>query len=585
VAIEIWNKNAPTTTVNSGGTDAPASGTQESWTVASSSGFPTASTTTGSQFHVIDEAATSEVISVISVSGTTWTVVRGAESTTPVTHTGGFTIIQVVTAGYLGTTMTTANTTITTLYPSGDNTGATDTAAINNAITNTIAGGIVYLASGIFYTNAPISFGKRVIFQGPDSAMNWGSYNGGYGNNATAPTGFGSTPPTLPSGAIIQPTAGWAQGTAVSAAVLLMFAPTHYITEGPVLKNICVNGVNLSATADGIMGYGAVADVQMTNVYVMRCTGWGINTAADGSAPAGYSINTPGTWKVAHCETWLNGAGGINLNFVADSTWVDVLCEGNVGDGWALTSTDNSHYISCRAEWSSDHGFHLTGAWLSAAGYGCEQTVFTGCTTDANLKNGFYVDATTGTTTVVLNGCSFHRDGNNATPGTWAAFAVNQAGTSSLHYQVVARGIMTTATTAANGIGPSYGLAVTGTGANVDIDGSRLIGRLGAGTITGVPARLQVGPGMSYGTGDSSNPTQVYPANWKSGTAVLAAGSVTVANTSVTALSRIWLTNLVPGGAVGAPFVDVITAGTSFVIHSTSATDTSTIAYRMDEPG
>ena len=45
---------------------------------------------------------TSEIIAVTNVSGTTWTVTRGAESTTPVTHSAGFTIQQVVTAGFLG---------------------------------------------------------------------------------------------------------------------------------------------------------------------------------------------------------------------------------------------------------------------------------------------------------------------------------------------------------------------------------------------------------------------------------------------------------------------------------------------------
>jgi hypothetical protein len=53
---------------------------------------------------VADTAAgfTSELILVTNVSGTTWTVTRGAESTTPVAHTAGFTVTQVVTAGALG---------------------------------------------------------------------------------------------------------------------------------------------------------------------------------------------------------------------------------------------------------------------------------------------------------------------------------------------------------------------------------------------------------------------------------------------------------------------------------------------------
>lgn len=72
--------------------------------------------------------------------------------------------------------------------------------------------------------------------------------------------------------------------------------------------------------------------------------------------------------------------------------------------------------------------------------------------------------------------------------------------------------------------------------------------------------------------------------NAKQGTATLAAGTVTVANTSVTANSRILLTIQIPGGAVGAVYVSAVVAGTSFTIKSTSATDTSTVAYLIMEP-
>lgn len=97
--------NLPSTTVSSGGTDAPAGGTGQSWTVASSASFPSAVTATGTQFHVADPALPSELIAVTNVSGTTWTVTRGAESTTPVAHAAGFTVNQVVSAGGLTTFM------------------------------------------------------------------------------------------------------------------------------------------------------------------------------------------------------------------------------------------------------------------------------------------------------------------------------------------------------------------------------------------------------------------------------------------------------------------------------------------------
>ena len=74
-------------------------------------------------------------------------------------------------------------------------------------------------------------------------------------------------------------------------------------------------------------------------------------------------------------------------------------------------------------------------------------------------------------------------------------------------------------------------------------------------------------------------------ANAKQGTAVLVAGTVTVANTSVTANSRIMLTTQATGGTAGFLVVSARTAGTSFTILSSSAADTSTVAFEIFEPG
>ena len=109
MATELYADLA-TTTVSSGGTDAPAQGTSESWTVASSAPFPAAATGV-SQFHVIDPAEPTELMLVTNVSGTTWTVTRGVGSpaTTPVTHTGGFTVWLVASAGPLAAMLVNAN--------------------------------------------------------------------------------------------------------------------------------------------------------------------------------------------------------------------------------------------------------------------------------------------------------------------------------------------------------------------------------------------------------------------------------------------------------------------------------------------
>lgn len=98
--LELFN-NYPQTTVSSGGTTAPVAGTTESWTVASSATFPAATSAAGTYFRVSDPAQPSETIKVTNISGTTWSVVRGDDGTTPVAHTTGFTVKQVVSAGWL----------------------------------------------------------------------------------------------------------------------------------------------------------------------------------------------------------------------------------------------------------------------------------------------------------------------------------------------------------------------------------------------------------------------------------------------------------------------------------------------------
>lgn len=73
-------------------------------------------------------------------------------------------------------------------------------------------------------------------------------------------------------------------------------------------------------------------------------------------------------------------------------------------------------------------------------------------------------------------------------------------------------------------------------------------------------------------------------ANGNMGIATLAAGTVTVSNTRVTANSRIFLTNQVLGGTAGFLRISARTAGTSFVITSSSGTDTSQVAWLILEP-
>jgi hypothetical protein len=101
-AMEVW-ADIPSGIVTSGGTDVPAAGSVETWTVTVVSPFAacTAATTPPTFFYVADPNANTEMMLVTacpggSSGGQTWTVIRGADGTTPVQHGGNFTVVQVL---------------------------------------------------------------------------------------------------------------------------------------------------------------------------------------------------------------------------------------------------------------------------------------------------------------------------------------------------------------------------------------------------------------------------------------------------------------------------------------------------------
>lgn len=160
MALEVFADDSQTT-VSSGGTTAPAAGTSESWTVASSSSFPAASSSASppTSFYVADQAGTSEKMLVTNVSGTTWTVTRGADGTTPVTHAAGFTISQVVTAGSLAALRDRVDwLNVRSLGAAGDGT-TDDTTAIGNAITAASSTGRpVYFPAGTYKITSALNW-------------------------------------------------------------------------------------------------------------------------------------------------------------------------------------------------------------------------------------------------------------------------------------------------------------------------------------------------------------------------------------------------------------------------------------------
>ena len=98
----------------------------------------------------------------------------------------------------------------------------------------------------------------------------------------------------------------------------------------------------------------------------------------------------------------------------------------------------------------------------------------------------------------------------------------------------------------------------------------------------GSPLQIKGGSVDVFTVGDGLQVAE--GSNAKQGVATLAAGTVVVPNTSVTATSRILLTPQ-DNNTAGALRVSARTAGTSFTILSSNAADTGVVAYQIFEPG
>lgn len=124
-----------------------------------------------------------------------------------------------------------------------------------------------------------------------------------------------------------------------------------------------------------------------------------------------------------------------------------------------------------------------------------------------------------------------------------------------------------------------------GSGTNNDGDGAKITGGDAYNLSgNGVGGDVSLTPGLGFGTGKNGSIKIADGADRNMGVASLVGGTVTVNSSIVTADSRIFLTHENNSGTPGFVTISARTAGTSFTITSSSATDTSTIAWLIVEP-
>jgi hypothetical protein len=234
--------------------------------------------------------------------------------------------------------------------------------------------------------------------------------------------------------------------------------------------------------------------------------------------------------------------GGTSTSLISCSA------EGNVTGGFWLDGMAYTTLNACSAS-NTPAGYRLDNCLaVNITGSGAEQ-----CTTgliiyggNGTVVSGFYTEASDGTSVWLTNATSGAILSGivEASPGSGATTCLRaDAGTYG-----TALGLIAVKPNALNG---TVNLLGQGDG-SVTLAGRTVVPATGAG------ARMN--------------------------TAVLAGGTVTVNTTAIGANSVVMLTTQVPGGTVGAPYVSARTAGTSFTITSTSASDTSTVGWRILDP-
>lgn len=153
--------------MSNGGTAATVGSDQ--WTVSSSASFPGVSSSPPVSFCVADTASTSEIIQVTAITSNVWSVLRGAEGSTPVTHASNFTVQQVVTAGALQNFTQYPNSGAVAFTGVTNSTVATTIASYIPPATDVPAAGVVYDVNAYGFITTPATTATLTV------ALMWGA--------------------------------------------------------------------------------------------------------------------------------------------------------------------------------------------------------------------------------------------------------------------------------------------------------------------------------------------------------------------------------------------------------------------------
>ena len=484
----------------------------------------------------------------------------------------------------------------------GDNV-TDDTAAIQAALAACPMGGIVYLPAGAYRTSAPLTIPPAVTLQGTHT------------NLMTVP---GLTDPPC----YIRPLSSF-EGTAVISLVDAATGGYSTISAEHRILNLMFDGQDLvDEGIDGIRAAGNIQNVGLRDITFRRVTGAGLHTEESGGF-------FPYSWRLHRVMVDNVGWHGFAVEVMTDITMIDCQAIGCGANGFEIANAANSQMVACRAEWNVGNGIHITGDWATGTGSG--GMLIGDCTTDRNGQNGVLVDAT-GNPPIQIENLHTRRDGryDGAGGGGYAGLAVADATVPVLVGLVTCYPGVDDDGTQTNS--PQYGARFTGCAyvsvasgflhaadAGWSDAGDNTVLRRGlniaerTGTTaapvdafappTDVAGNLNVGGYAAVNSGQSNGQWNIWAnqakalnlgsagggiaiaegANARMGVDTLAAGTVTVANTSVTATTRVAPFRQAAGGTLGHLSVTV-DPGVGFTVTSGSAADTSTICWVLFEP-
>ena len=482
-----------------------------------------------------------------------------------------------------------------------------DTTAIQNAINACQPGGVVYFPRGVYKTTATLDLGNGVTL---------------VGSHANLMVGPGMTGAEYQS--FIQPAVPFT-GTSVIQIIGDATVAGHPDISGEQrLVNLMIDGSQLTGTTiDGLYAKGNVQNVVLDNVCIRQMPNNGIVTASRLS-----DDTYPYSWRLHHVMVDNCHANGILFTHNTDLTLDDVQVIGCYAQGVVLTNCTNTQVTNCRAEWCGSHGFRITGAWGDWQGSG--GMLMANCSTDRNGGNGIFIDAT-GKTPIQLDNIHTRRDGRNGGAGGGGYAGLNITGAT----VPVLVGLITCYPGVDDGgastNSPQYGVRIA-TSSYVSVMGGFLHAQTAGWSDGGGNTIVRRGPNIGERTGSTTAPVDAFANPWaaagnvtftgytvvdagqangqwttwdgtakafqigtaggglaikegtnaRMGVATLAAGTVTIANTSITANTRVVPIRQTLTGTPGHLSVTK-NAGVGFTINS-STPETSTVLWILFEP-